>query len=321
MAVFNKMTLRYLPLPYLLVVAQMVTTCVCTLARVQTVQLGPWHDMLRWACSVPPLFAGMLVTSALAMQTNPLGTVVVVRNLSPVLTLVLETTCGMTRAGPLSFASLIAIAAGIVMYEGDIRVSFRSAGMGWLLLNISLAILERLLQRQMLAIAPLKISSSGIVLINNALGSVLALGLAWWVGELARARETAAVASPTAWAFLLASCANGVLISHAGVAAQRLVSASAVLVMSNVNKVAVIAFGVSILGDRCTLRSMFGCSLAIVGAVCFAFAREAETKRYASRAGSANKMGPSGQPAVQLQQQQHGSTTNGPAAQGKAHRE
>ena len=90
MSIFNKLAVQALGLPIAIVVIQMGFTVVTCAASPSSIHIGSLRDALRWGLTVPILFAAMLVSSMIAMQYNTLGTVVVFRNIAPLITLAIE---------------------------------------------------------------------------------------------------------------------------------------------------------------------------------------------------------------------------------------
>ena len=77
------------------------------------------------------------------------------------------------------------------------------------------------------------------------------------------------------WAMLGASCVNAVAISWAGINAQGYVTATTFMVLANMNKFAVIAFGVAFLHEARSWQAVIGVCMALLGGVWYAQARSA----------------------------------------------
>jgi hypothetical protein len=132
-------------------------------------------------------------------------------------------------------ASLVYVVGGVALYTSH-DLDYSAIGTAYMALNMLSAILERILQRKMIAVEPIDVSKSGMMLLNNAV-SLLPMGiLLVYFGEhtkWARFRDL----SLTDLALLLASCLNAIGISYAGINAQAYVTATTFMVLSNVNKV------------------------------------------------------------------------------------
>ena len=151
MSVFNKMAIMALPLPITLVMVQMVFTVATIGANWRSVQIGSRRDALRWGCTVPLLFSAMLVSSMFAMKHNTLGTVVVFRNVAPLFTLLIERLFRVPMQGSRdTVLSLLTVVFGVGLYH---RQALELSGVGFaaIVCNMVFAVLERLLQRHLMA--------------------------------------------------------------------------------------------------------------------------------------------------------------------------
>jgi len=291
MMIVNKLVLRGSHLPITIVIIQMLFT-VATLVVVpgmrNAIHFGSTRDVWRWARAVPPLFALMLATSMLALDHATVGAFIVVRNLAPVPALLSEAMF-MDRSLKLDLQTMLAMAlslAGVILYA---RNDLHSSPLGFLFMGINLcaAVLERLVQRTLIALDPIDVSKQGMMMINNGVGALLLVPLALSptrFGEFGHVHEIAAFEARQ-WALLLLSCINGVAISYAAIHLQKFVSASTLMVLANSNKFAVVAFGIFVLGESRSWQAVLGCVVALSGSVWYARARsEVET---AGREGTA----------------------------------
>ena len=170
MSVFNKLAVSALPLPVTLVVVQMVFTVLTCGFRWRSVRIGSTRDALRWGCTVPLLFAAMLVSSMYAMEHNTLGTVVVFRNVAPLFTLLIERLFRVPmQVSRDTVLALLTVVLGVGLYH---REALELSGVGLLAIvcNMVFAVLERLLQRHLMAQDPVDISKPGMMLLNNSCG-------------------------------------------------------------------------------------------------------------------------------------------------------
>ena len=170
MSVFNKMAIIALPLPITLVMVQMLFTVATIGANWRSVHIGSRRDALRWGCTVPLLFSAMLVSSMIAMEHNTLGTVVVFRNVAPLFTLLIERMFRIPmQVSRGTVLSLLAIILGVALYHRE-ALSLSSVGFLAIVCNMVFAVLERLLQRHLMAQEPVDISKPGMMLLNNSCG-------------------------------------------------------------------------------------------------------------------------------------------------------
>ena len=186
MLIFNKLALRELHLPVALCVLQMLFTVLVLLlvpSLHASIRFGSRRDSMRWARVIPPLFAIMLVSSMLSLKHASMGAVVVLRNIAPLPTMLIEAACGEKVLVDLqTVLALVASLGGVVLYaRNDIEFSF--VGLCWMMLNMVAAVTERLLQRHMIAVEPIDVSSQGMMLLNNGIGSLLLLPVLILFGE------------------------------------------------------------------------------------------------------------------------------------------
>ena len=126
MTLLNKVALQLTDAPLSVLIVQMAATCVVCLCRYKTLRFGAGTKL--WATRVPPLFVAMLATSMFSLKFVSVGCFVIVRNLGPLVTLVLELawhrpdqlSCNVSTVG-----AMVAILAGVVIYEAnDLKLSF-----------------------------------------------------------------------------------------------------------------------------------------------------------------------------------------------------
>jgi hypothetical protein len=159
MSILNKLAVTALPLPVTLVVIQMAFTTATTLCGWRLIHIGSLRDALRWGCTVPLLFNAMLVSSMFAMRHNTLGTIAVFRNIAPLFTLAIERVFRVPIEvdGP-TIASLLTIVLGVGIYHAA-SIQFSRVGLTAIGVNIVFAVLERILQRYLLAQEPVDLST------------------------------------------------------------------------------------------------------------------------------------------------------------------
>mmetsp|Transcript_16016 Transcript_16016/g.41441 ORF Transcript_16016/g.41441 Transcript_16016/m.41441 type:complete len:159 (+) Transcript_16016:691-1167(+) len=114
-----------------------------------------------------------------------------------------------------------------------------------------------------------------MMLLNNGVGMLPCLLLALLWGEHRAWAETfGSGVTLKGKVYLLVSCVNGLFISYLGIRLQHLVAATTFMVITNVNKFAVILFGIIGLGESRGTMSLVGCTLAIVGGIYYGEARK-----------------------------------------------
>ena len=93
--------------------------------------------------------------------------------------------------------------------------------------------------------------------------------------------------APSEASSLLTKEGVGTVISWAGLNAQMYISATTMLVVTNLNKFVVIAFGILFLGESRTWQAVLGCCAALGGGVWYAVARKNLAAKRAEAAGDA----------------------------------
>lgn len=278
MLLFNKLAIQDFPLECCLVWVQLFFSAFCLgVFGFPYIHVGSVRDLLRW-CMVVPFYCGMLLTSILALKTAPMTLVIVLRNTSPLMTLVFE----RFYPEPLQISkymlgSICLMIVGAMMYVWQLPLDSWQ-GIGWVLLNSAIAVVDRLLQRLLLSKeqCPVDISKAGITLINNLVG-LLPVGLAIYASGEVSALPLA-LSKLTRWDqfFIGMSCVIGLAISYTSIWAQSLISATSFLVMINANKFVIIgieAFGMH--SKTLTPLQIVGASLTILGGVLYGKSRQA----------------------------------------------
>lgn len=268
MMVFNKMAIAEFPLECALVAMQMGFSVLVMLVFCwRSLHIGSWRDVMRWSVVVP-FYTGMLLTSILALKNAPMTLVVTFRVMSPLLSLFIERFYpNPIRVSTSMMASIVVMVLGTCLYASKMPRD-NWTGAEWVILNMFLAVGDRLLQRLMLAQdqQPVDISKTGVTLLNNLEGMVPLLFVAWLKGEFHQVPLALTHLSATGWCWVLASCAVGAGISYCGIWAQSMISATSFLVLVNANKFVIIFLEVTVLRAK-TLHA-----LQVIGAIVSIFA-------------------------------------------------
>mmetsp|Transcript_24564 Transcript_24564/g.55916 ORF Transcript_24564/g.55916 Transcript_24564/m.55916 type:complete len:191 (-) Transcript_24564:560-1132(-) len=124
-----------------------------------------------------------LPTSECPIFADLKGAIVVLRNIAPMVTLAIEGFFGeRVEINLPTVFSLVYILSGVALYVStDVRTS--PIGMAYMLLNMVSGVLERLLQRKMIALSPIDVSKTGMMLLNNAVSLILIVPLLFYFGE------------------------------------------------------------------------------------------------------------------------------------------
>lgn len=278
MLLFNKFAVQDFPLECCLVWVQLFFAASCLgLFAFPYIHVGSMRDLLRW-CMVVPFYCGMLLTSILALKTAPMSLVIVLRNTSPLGTLVIERFYPEPlRISSFMLGSIFLMIAGGVMYVADLP-NENWQGIGWVFLNSAIAVVDRLLQRLLLSKdqCPVDISKTGITMINNFVG-LLPVGLAAYAkGEIEKLPIVYGSLNRWDKFYIAMTCVIGLTISYTSIWAQSLISATSFLVMINANKFVIIgieAYGMH--SKALTHLQVCGASLTILGGVLYGKSRQA----------------------------------------------
>eukprot|EP00931_Biecheleriopsis_adriatica_P073725 TRINITY_DN47958_c0_g1_i1.p1 TRINITY_DN47958_c0_g1~~TRINITY_DN47958_c0_g1_i1.p1 ORF type:complete len:359 (+),score=81.45 TRINITY_DN47958_c0_g1_i1:28-1077(+) len=281
MMVFNKFAISAFPYPCTLTALQMFVSVVALLIFTgRSIRIGSARDVLRWSLIVP-FFCGMLLTSMFALKDAPMTLVVVFRCLSPLFSLVIEQFYpSPLRINKETVFCIGLMIAGSLTYSSQLQAdSWR--GISWVMLNMLLAICDRLLQRLMLAKDqhPVDISLTGCVLLNSLLGLVPMTAAVFLTGESSQAPSAlkALLSHAGTGSFtVVASCIVSVGISYTGVWAQTLISATSFLVLVNANKFVIILAEAFLMQQRVlNTVQLFGAVTTVLGGVLYGKVRQA----------------------------------------------
>jgi drug/metabolite transporter (DMT)-like permease len=303
MNVLNKALVTALGAPSLVTGAQMLMTVVGTLllARKQLTFNAP--QMLTWSF-VPLLFFGMLVSSFFSFQYLTLSMMMVIRNLSPIVTLPVEMAVMPADKQPIvsrwMLLALMVMLAGAFAYGGAITFSW--VGVGFAILNMVLAIADRVAQRKLLTSSCQDLTTETCVLLNNLLGCIPTALVGYHMGEVAKFDSTLWFRS-SATLLLILSGVIGSGICYFAIAVQREISATSFMVLQNSARMCVVVAGILIFGDPVdSYGKVVGLLCSFVGALWYGRTQldaAAEAKRIVlSKAGGEEQEDPEKQPLL-----------------------
>ena len=242
-------------------------------------KFGSKRDVWRWARAVPLLYAGMLSSSMIAQLYASVSLQVAIRNLGPLVTLPIERYFNEPIvADAWTWSSMIAILGGVMVYASEAfhkqNISELAAGIVLMLVNLLFGVTERLVQRRLIAIEPVDVSKTGMLLINNA-GAFLPVGLLLLAEQEAPRWPQAFNSSRTTMDYLMLffSGVCGIAIGWTGIKAQSYVTATTMLLITNLNKFVVVLVGVLFLGEPHGPLALTGMAITLLGGVAYAFAR------------------------------------------------
>lgn len=305
MLIVNKLVVKHFSTPVLVVFAQNLMACLIVVTVLfRSLHFGSRADAIRFAKVVPLMYAGMLCTSAIAQQFASLGLQIVIRNLAPLVTLPIERIFNEPIVTDVwTWASMFVILGGVILYVieslGAAPYAVPAArhqdldtlllGVLLMVANMVLAIVERLYQRKMLTIVPVDVSKMGMVLLNNGVSlvplSILIFPMEEWRPAKMEHWGTAGPHGSTwlDYTLLIISGVCGVAIGWTSMNAQQYVTATTMLLITNLNKVVVIIFGMMFLAEPDGPFAIAGCAVALGGGVWYALVRRSLGKKEAAK--------------------------------------
>lgn len=270
MNMINKIVVTILP-PMTLVIIQfliadIVLLCVygpCTLVGEIWEKV---NQAWRW-CVVAVLFTSMLVTSLQALELGTLSTLLVGRNLLPLIMLMFERVFLPDTAAPVTlelFGTLAAIFFSTLMYTmGDFQGI--GAAMLMVLLNVFFSCLDRLTQKSLLVDPNFKLSFGAISLVNNSVTILPLLVLTWLKSELAL-WPTAFGRMFSDWekvACVVISGCIGLCLGWTSLAVQKAITATSFFVLQTCVKFGIVILAMWLLNDSFNFVSGTGCFLSL----------------------------------------------------------
>jgi drug/metabolite transporter (DMT)-like permease len=152
------------------------------------------------------------------------------------------------------------------------------AGIGWALANNVFAVVDRLLQRLMLAKDqdPVDMSKTGVTLLNNILGVIPLVFAGLLTGEFSQVPEAFQSMDSVKLFWLISSCFVGAGVSYTGVWVASLISATSFLVLINANKFFIIFLEVVVMKSKeLSFWQVIGATTSILAGIAYGKARDA----------------------------------------------
>jgi drug/metabolite transporter (DMT)-like permease len=271
MNVLNKRAAKEFEGTCLLVIIQMLVSVVVIVCMERDkLKMDKWADFVRWLV-VPFAFAGMLGTSIFAFKEASLTTILIIRNILPILSFGFEKAV-FNQPESMCWKVVMSLAVtlvGSVLY-GFADISATNLGKVLILVNCLFTIVDRLVQAHLLrGNRDFSMSISMCMLINNSLGIVPMLVLSALKGETANWGHALTSADKNTWFLVVMSGLCGASLSYVGLRTQQLVSGTTVLVVQNCNKLLIISIGMGQFHENITPLSLLGCAVSLLG--CFAY--------------------------------------------------
>jgi len=283
MHTLNKVCVLLTGAPSTVTIIQMAMTVVATLAMNGREVLEADREKLLYWTAVPLMYAGMLNSSLLGYKYLSLCLVTVFRNLSPLVTMLVEGVIMDAEnkpkvTTPVVMSLLMMVVGAFIFGYGQAHSTW--LGLGIITLNTLLAIGDRLLQRRLLVSECKDLPLSACMTLNNTLGMLPTLVMAMAMHEVDGYRHhSAAWRDPATLVLIALSGGMGLCIGFFGLMCQRAITATSFQVLQNVSKVAVVAVGVCVFGDPMDSRyHVCGMALSLLGSAAYGFARASEPK-------------------------------------------
>jgi len=280
MSLINKTLSKDFSAPLLLVVLQMLVADVILISRRHDMKFDRYQDLAIWMV-VPFTYASILATGNWSLKELTMSTVMVFRNVLPLMTFFAERWL-MPQPAQISFATVLSMLMtliGTVLY-GCSNISVTAKGVFIVLLNEAIMVVDKLTQRRLLQSTDFKVSLPLLMGLNNTVGILPLVLLAIFSGEIwtwpSAIQEVHEASGFTVLVLLsgVMGCSLGYLSLRVG----GLVSATSFLILQNLSKVLGIMAGVLLLGDPISGISAVGCAISIAGAASFSYLTMAQPK-------------------------------------------
>jgi drug/metabolite transporter (DMT)-like permease len=256
LVMLNKLLAITLQAPSLVATVQMaIAVVIMTATSYQALFKADHKQILTWMI-VPVLYAGMLVSSFYTFEFISLSLATIMRNLTPLIVLPIETLIMPSDKRPAVnkaiISSMLLMLCGGIIYCG--AITFSPIGIAFAVLNMVIGVAFRLSQRWLLTNRCQGLSSAVCSILNNGMAMLPTCALACWTREVDTANGMN-LANPSILGMWFLSGLVGMGISYFGVECQREVSTTSFCVLQSFSDIATVSIGIFIFGD--TLSSPF----------------------------------------------------------------
>merc|ERR1740138_629051 len=270
MNVVDKTLVKDLGVPTLVTGAQMFMTVVACLIIGRSKFSGSWDEIAKW-CVIPFIFFSMLVSSFFTYKYLTLSMLMLVRNLGPIITLPIETAIMPADKKPYVTTPML-MALAVVLGSTFVycqKIEVKLGGILLAILNMCLAITDRVAQRRLLTTECKGLSTETCVFLNNFVGLVPTAVMAVVTGEFAKVDAAKFFLSMTT-VLLVLSGVIGTGICYFAIAVQREISATSFMVLQNCVRMAVVFVGVLVFLDPIGWPwQVIGLAMSFVGALLY----------------------------------------------------
>jgi len=207
-----------------------------------------------------------------------------VRNIGPLVALPVERWFNEPiPVDPWSYISLGYILLGVALYVASLlerskdEMTNVALGLFFMVSNMVFALFERLYQRKMIAVEPIDVSKTGMLLLNNGL-AVLPTSILFCIPPFEEYKDFqrfgTVYSNGNDYFMLSLSCVCGVAIGYTAINAQQYVTATTMLVVTNMNKIVVVIYGMLRLNEPTDAMAIIGVCIALSGGVWYALVRK-----------------------------------------------
>lgn len=255
MHTLNKELVSILNSPSLIAVLQMAMAALAIFAKnprvvIEALIVYP-QQLRRWVLVVPVLYSAVSLTSLFTYAHVTLCAMTVVRNLGPLVALLIEPLMMPTVKQALlsweTFAAMLTMLVGAVMYAAVVP-SLSILGLAFAGLNMMIAVIDRMVQRHLLFHEGTDVTVESCTFVTFFGGMILALGVAFLTNELHNVNSREWLRFDV-WVLLFQSAVVGLGIHYIGLAVQGIMSVDSFLVMQDVARVLVVVVGIGVFGD------------------------------------------------------------------------
>jgi drug/metabolite transporter (DMT)-like permease len=280
MNVLNKSLSVELKSPALVSMVQMGFSVMILMAQNYRDLLNASRRQLCVWLLIPCLFAAIVCTSFYTYQFISLSLLTVIRNVTPLLTLPLERLMMPPEKQPKVtwqiVSSILVMLLGAVLYAGRVQ-HISAAGIIFALVNMILALTDRLMQRRLLTTECKELTSSVCAIMNNFWGAMPCTVLALATHQFYDASVQPLHAKWQDFRILLLLILSGFVgtgICVFALECQRAISATSFSVLQNFSKLGVVLVGVLIYHDTInSFGSVVGLLLSFAGAFAYGMAQ------------------------------------------------
>eukprot|EP01006_Ploeotia_vitrea_P050447 TRINITY_DN67463_c11_g2_i2.p1 TRINITY_DN67463_c11_g2~~TRINITY_DN67463_c11_g2_i2.p1 ORF type:complete len:334 (-),score=31.09 TRINITY_DN67463_c11_g2_i2:759-1760(-) len=287
----NKWATQYMPLPSTLVILQAIVTVVLLMPQKDVYKLSP--PIIKKWIPVAALFSAMLFTSMKSFLFVNVSTILVYRNVSAVISTVVEFFVRGKKTNANVIASEITIVAGCVIY-GWGQIEFNWWGFFWIVMNVLAQVaygnLVKVYLHTITTPDGKELSKYTCSYYNNVLCLPFILCTLFIWGEHNKMEGVLSGISTIGWFAVGVTCIVGYFISTSGFGLQKLVSATTFLVVNNMVKIANILIGILFLNDKLVgWGAILGCSLSLGAGVWYSWEQNRIQQRAAEAAERAKR--------------------------------